>query len=85
MTKNDKQPCIIPGCTRKSCAHGMCHSCYAGARLRIVRGLTTWAELEEAGLAVKRTHRAANPSPFEAAFLKMKDAPGTTPGGEGTA
>lgn len=44
--------CITPDCKGEVTARGLCMSCYTVARRQILRGKTTWLELEQAGKAV---------------------------------
>ena len=47
-----KPVCLVPGCGRLSTIRGLCGRCCTAARAQIKKGKTTWAKLEELGLAI---------------------------------
>jgi hypothetical protein len=62
-TKGPKKICLTPGCGRDTDCHGLCPGCHGIARALIMKGETTWEELESKGLATNR-----KPSAFRIAF-----------------
>ena len=52
--------CRIPECGRPAANRGLCRSCYAGCRLRVVAGKCTWEALQCAGVcdAAKKVRRS---------------------------
>jgi len=79
-----KKNCVIGKCKKDAAARGLCASCYQAARVRILRGSLTWAELEGLGMAVASERAKAgtngDASPGFAEELAEKRAlAGTTP------
>lgn len=68
MPKQENE-CIIPGCSGKPRIRGLCNTCYSTASLRVRSGLSTWEDLEKAGLALPS--KAADRSTFTAALKKQ--------------
>ncbi len=58
MTRRKPSTCCIPYCTGTVTCRGLCRRCENNARNAVRRGKTTWAELEELGLAKATTYRA---------------------------
>ncbi len=53
IAKAESKPiCLTPGCLREAKIRGVCPRCAVGARKAIKDGKTTWAKLEELGLAI---------------------------------
>jgi len=46
---NDIPKCLFPRCEKKQFARGLCRICYQTARSLVIRGKTTWLELETKG------------------------------------
>ena len=46
-----KAICLVPGCGREAKIRGLCGRCGTAARAQIKKCRTTWAKLEELGLA----------------------------------
>lgn len=44
--------CIVERCDRGPYCRGLCRPCYLAALRRVKAGATTWAELEQRGLAL---------------------------------
>lgn len=57
-TKSPKalEKCLNPNCHRTEKCRGLCHVCYTSARNLIVKGLTTWTILVNAGKARPTNH-----------------------------
>jgi len=71
--------CLLDGCDRPAVIRGLCRSCYQQAGRKVRRKEATWAELEEYGIALPKTHCGGEGGPFAAAFAKRcKDLPGQT-------
>ena len=49
--KAEVKVCLVPGCGREAKIRGLCGRCGTAARAQIKKGKTTWAKLEELGLA----------------------------------
>ena len=47
-----KPICVVPGCGCEAKIRGLCGRCCTAARAQIKKGKTTWAKLEELGLAI---------------------------------
>lgn len=47
-----KAVCVVPGCGREAKIRGLCGRCCTAARAQIRKNKTTWAKLEELGLAI---------------------------------
>lgn len=56
--------CLTQGCTRPRITRGLCQYCYFVARKLIERKLTTWEELEAAGIARVKARRPFNNNPL---------------------
>ena len=70
----DAKPiCLVPGCGREAKIRGLCARCCTAARAQIKKGKTTWAKLEELGLAIppkKAAFGGGEPGVFAAALKK---------------
>ena len=61
----------MPGCGREAKIRGLCGRCGTAARAQIKKGKTTWAKLEELGLAIppkKSAFGAGEPGVFAKAL-----------------
>lgn len=65
----NKERCIIEDCSREVLHHGLCRGCYQAASRRVRAGETTWADLEQKGLA--RPHEIKCTSPFTRAYRRV--------------
>lgn len=50
--ESPKAVCVVPGCGREAKIRGLCGRCNTAARAQIKKGKTTWADLEQLGLAI---------------------------------
>lgn len=71
-TNAESKPiCLVPGCGREAKIRGLCGRCCTAARAQIKKGKTTWAKLEELGLAAepkKAAFGAGEPGVFAKAL-----------------
>lgn len=51
MAKQKKETCIVPNCDRPRVRRGQCNGCYHSSRRLVIKGETTWEELESQGFA----------------------------------
>ena len=65
-----KAICLVPGCGREAKIRGLCGRCCTAARAQIKKGKTTWAKLEELGLAIpaKKSAFGGEPGVFAKAL-----------------
>jgi hypothetical protein len=69
--KAESKPiCLVPGCGREAKIRGLCGRCSTAARAQIKKGTTTWAKLEELGLAIppKKSAFGGEPGVFAKAL-----------------
>lgn len=62
--------CLVPNCGRIPRARGLCISCFAVARDRVVEGVISWETLERAKLAYPP--RVVRKSPMAEAIAAIK-------------
>jgi hypothetical protein len=67
-TNNPTETCMVDQCKRPADTRGVCKSCYVHARVLVLSGETSWAELESMGL-VMPAHKHAPKNPLKVAFL----------------
>ena len=68
--ESPKAICLVPGCGREAKIRGVCPRCAVAARKAIKDGKTTWAKLEELGLAIppKKSAFGGEPGVFAKAL-----------------
>ena len=54
-----RKKCIVNGCVYRRNARGLCASCYGYANSMILKGLTTWEQLEREGKALPKVDRGS--------------------------
>jgi hypothetical protein len=67
--------CLVPECGSEAKVRGLCQKCYGKARVKVIKGKTTWKELIWLGLA-NETSFTQEYSPFEKIFRERKNVHG---------
>lgn len=66
---NNRPRCLTKGCAGKAHSRGLCPACYRVARHHIGKGIVTWDDLVDLGLALPDKRSTGSAAAFNASLL----------------